>query len=43
MTTIATDKSSMEKGQTKPQVQLHHHLKALRLPTLLSQYKKVAG
>jgi len=43
MTSIATDKSSMEKGQAKPQVLLHHHLKALRLPTFLSQYEKVAG
>jgi len=43
MTSIATDKSSMEKGQAKPQVLLHHHLKALRLPTFRSQYEKVAG
>ena len=43
MTAIATDKSAMEKGQAKPQVLLGHHLKALRLPTFLSQYEKVAG
>ena len=41
MTPIAADKSSMEKGQAKPQILLHHHLKALRLPTFLSQYEKV--
>jgi DNA replication protein DnaC len=43
MTTNATDKSAMEKGHAKPQVLLSHHLKALRLPTFLSQYEKVAG
>ena len=43
MIAAATDKSSMEKGQAKPQVLLSHHLKALRLPTFLSSYEKVAG
>ncbi|MEQ1717176.1 MAG: IS21-like element helper ATPase IstB [Hyphomicrobium sp.] len=43
MTTASTDKSHMEKGVAKPQVLLAHHLKALRLPTFLSQYEKVAG
>lgn len=42
MTVATTDKSAMEKGQAKPQVLLGHHLKALRLPTFLSQYEKVA-
>ena len=41
MTTV--DKSVLEKGHAKPQVLLAHHLKALRLPTFLSQYEKVAG
>ena len=43
MTTASTEKSHMEKGVAKPQVLLAHHLKALRLPTFLSQYEKVAG
>lgn len=38
MTATVTDKSAMEKGQARPQVLLVHHLKALRLPTFLSQY-----
>ena len=38
MTTITADKSALEKGQAKPQVLLTHHLKALRLPTFLSQF-----
>ena len=37
------EKSALEKGVAKPQVLLAHHLKALRLPTFLSQYEKVAG
>jgi hypothetical protein len=40
---VAPDMSPMEKGQAKPQVLLAHHLKALRLPTFLSQYEKLAG
>ncbi len=43
MTISTADKSHMEKGVAKPQVLLAHHLKALRLPTFLSQYEKVAG
>ena len=37
------EKTNLEKGVAKPQVLLSHHLKALRLPTFLSQYEKVAG
>ena len=37
------EKSALGKGVAKPQVLLAHHLKALRLPTFLSQYEKVAG
>ena len=37
------EKTSLEKGVAKPQILLAHHLKALRLPTFLSQYEKVAG
>ena len=43
MSTITSEKSTLEKGVAKPQVLLAHHLKALRLPTFLSQYEKVAG
>ena len=43
MSTITQEKSALEKGVAKPQVLLAHHLKALRLPTFLSQYEKVAG
>ena len=38
-----TEKSTLEKGVAKPQVLLAHHLKAVRLPTFLSQYEKGAG
>jgi len=43
MTASAVDKSAMEKGQARPQVLLAHHLKALRLPTFLREYEKIAG
>ena len=43
MTRAINETSHMEKGVAKPQVLLAHHLKALRLPTFLSQYEKVAG
>lgn len=43
MNTSSPEKTSLEKGQAKPQVLLAHHLKALRLPTFLAQYEKVAG
>ena len=43
MTTATNEKTHMEKGVAKPQVLLAHHLKALRLPTFLSQYEKIAG
>ena len=43
MSTITPEKTNLEKGVAKPQVLLAHHLKALRLPTFLSQYEKVAG
>ena len=42
MTGETFDKSALEKGQAKPQVLLAHHLKALRLPTFLSHYEKIA-
>ena len=43
MTRAINETFHMEKGVAKPQVLLAHHLKALRLPTFLSQYEKVAG
>ena len=32
----------MSKTADKPQVLLEHHLKALKLPTILAEYEKVA-
>ena len=37
------ERTNLEKGVAKPQVLLAHHLKALRLPTFLSQHENVAG